>query len=420
MDVGGWLRSLGLEHYEGKFRDNNVDWDVLPQLTADDFRDIGVVAVGDRRRLLSAIAALAAETRSPAALAAEIGAEPNRSAAPATAERRQLSVMFCDLVGSTALSARLDPEDMRTVIAAYHQAVVGAVQGEDGFVAKYMGDGVLVYFGYPGAHEDDAERAVRAGLAIVEGTPKLEIALAGPLHVRVGVATGIVVVGDLVGAGEAQERGVVGDTPNLAARLQGIARADSVVISEATRRLIGDLFELEDLGAHELKGLAEPARAFAVLRARPVESRFEALHASGLTPFVGREEEIEILLRCWAKAKNGEGQVALLSGEPGIGKSRLIAALIERLGERNVRMRYFCSPQQSTAPFARSSATWSARPILRARTIPRPSSTSSTLCLHEARHHRRILACSRTCLALATTGAIRQSSCRRNISASRL
>jgi|SRR5271166_1420288 len=232
MDVGEWLRGLGLGQYEDRFRDNRIDAEVLPQLTADDLKDIGVAAVGDRRRLIAAIAALTGATPSATAGGAENRAEPAAAPAPeASAERRQLTVMFSDLVGSTALAARLDPEDMRNVIAAYHKAVAGAVKSEDGFIAKYMGDGVLAYFGYPQAHEDDAERAVRAGLAIVESAPKLETPAGAPLQVRVGVATGIVVVGDLVGAGEAQERGVVGDTPNLAARLQGIARADSAVIS---------------------------------------------------------------------------------------------------------------------------------------------------------------------------------------------
>ena len=211
-----------------------------------------------------------------------------------------------------------------------------------------MGDGVLAYFGYPQAHEHDAERAVRAGLAIVDAAPKLETAAGSPLHVRVGIATGIVVVGDLLGSGESQERGVVGDTPNLAARLQGIAEPDSVVIAESARKLLGDLFELGDLGLQDLKGVAGPTRAYQALRESLQESRFEALHASGLTALVGRDEEFELLLRRWARAKAGEGQVVLLSGEAGIGKSRLSAALLERLeGEPHVRMRYFCSPQHT-------------------------------------------------------------------------
>jgi Adenylate and Guanylate cyclase catalytic domain/AAA ATPase domain len=203
-----------------------------------------------------------------------------------------------------------------------------------------MGDGVLAYFGYPQAHEHDAERAVQAGLAIVEAAPKLVTAASSPLHVRVGIATGLVIVGDLIGSGEAQERGVVGETPNLAARLQAIATPDSVVIAESTRRLLGNLFELRDLGAKDLKGIALPARAWAALRQSSAESRFEALHASGLTALVGREKEFDLLLGRWSKAKGGEGQVVLLSGEAGIGKSRLTAALLERLaGEPHTRLR---------------------------------------------------------------------------------
>lgn len=205
------------------------------------------------------------------------------------AERRRITVMFCDLVGSTALAARLDPEDMHGIIAAYHKCCASLIQRNGGFVAKYMGDGVLAYFGYPLAHEHDAERAVRAGLAIADAGPKLETAAGARLHVRVGIATGVVVVGDLLGSGESQERGVVGDTPNLAARLQGIAEPDSVVIAERTRGLLGDLFEFRDLGAQELKGVAGPTRAFAAMRESAQESRFEALHADGLTALVGRK-----------------------------------------------------------------------------------------------------------------------------------
>ena len=344
MDVGDWLRSLGLGQYEATFRENEIDADVLPELTDADLEKLGVLlgppqaaAQGNRR---TEHAADRARSSRPAV---KIAPKPHDAA-----ERRQLTVMFCDLVGSTALSARLDPEDMRGIIAAYHKCCASLIERNGGFVAKYMGDGVLAYFGYPQAHEHDAERAVRAGLAIVEAAPKLETAAGAPLHVRVGIATGIVVVGDLLGSGEAQERGVVGDTPNLAARLQGIAEPDSVVIAEGTRKLLGDLFELGDLGPQDLKGVAGPTRAYAALRESSQESRFEALHAGGLTALVGREEESELLLRRWAKAKAGEGQVVLLSGEAGIGKSRLTAAFLERLaGEPHVRLRYFCSPQHT-------------------------------------------------------------------------
>ena len=340
MDVRGWLRSLGLGEYEANFRDNKIDADVLPQLTADDLKEIGVSAVGDRRRLLAAIEALAKAPRTDAA--------GPYSHASVEAERRPLTVMFCDLVGSTGLSARLDPEDTRSIIATYQKAVAAAVQAEGGFIAKFMGDGIVAYFGYPQAEEHDAERAARAGLAVVDAVGKLKSPLDERLRVRVGMATGMAVVGDLIGSGESSERSVVGDTPNIAARLQGLARPDCVVISESTRRLIGDLFELEDLGPLQLKGFEGAVRAFLVLRARSFESRFEALHADGVTELVGREQELEILTRCWARAKSDHGQVVLISGEPGIGKSRLTVAFMEQIAdEPHMRLRYFCSPQHS-------------------------------------------------------------------------
>ena len=255
-----------------------------------------------------------------------------------------MTVLFSDLVGSTALSARMDPEDLREVISAYQKCVAETVRRLGGFVAQYLGDGVLVYFGYPEAHEDDAERAVRAGLELIAAVAGLKTRAS--LQTRVGIATGLVVVGDLVGSGEAQERSIVGETPNLAARLQGIAEPNTVVIAEGTRKLLGTLFELESLVPKGLKGIDGPVRAWAALRASPVESRFEALHAAGLTALVGREEEIELLLRRWSRARTGEGQVVLLSGEAGIGKSRLTAVLLERLAtEPHTRLRYFCSPQ---------------------------------------------------------------------------
>jgi class 3 adenylate cyclase len=254
--------------------------------------------------------------------------------------------MFSDLVGSTALSARMDPEDLREVISGYQKCVAETVQRFGGFVAKYMGDGVLIYFGYPQAHEDDPERAVRAGLDLVRVVGGLETH--APLQTRIGIATGLVVVGDLIGSGASQEQAIVGETPNLAARLQGVAEPNSVVIAESTRKLIGNLFELDDLGARDLKGISGPVRGWLALRPASVESRFEALHASGVTELVGRDEELELLLRRWSKAKTGEGQVVLLSGEPGIGKSRLTAALLERLAtEPHTRLRYFCSPQHT-------------------------------------------------------------------------
>jgi class 3 adenylate cyclase len=347
MDIVVWLRSLGLERYEAAFRENEINERVLPSLTQEDLKEIGVGPVGHRRILLEAIAALRDDTASKAPSADTATKSSAPSVSPEDrAERRQVTVMFSDLVGSTALSARMDPEDLREVISAYQKCVAETVQRFGGFVAKYMGDGVLIYFGYPQAHEDDAERAVRAGLELVAAVSDLKTHTI--LHTRVGIATGLVVVGDLIGSGASQEQAIVGETPNLAARLQGIAEPNSIVIAESTRRLIGNLFDLDDLGARDLKGIARPARAWAALRPGSAEGRFEAFHASGLTELVGREEELELLRRRWSKAKSGEGQVVLLSGEPGIGKSRLTAALLERLaGEPHTRLRYFCSPQHT-------------------------------------------------------------------------
>jgi class 3 adenylate cyclase/predicted ATPase len=349
MDVGGWLRRLGLSEYESAFRDNQIDGDVLRNLTGDDLKELGVASVGNRRKLLSAIAELSGTSAEPTALAKASRIEPPAFDA---AERRQLTVMFCDLVGSTALAARLDPEDMRAIIAAYDICCANLIERNGGYVAKYLGDGVLAYFGYPQAHEHDAERAVRTGLAIVDAAAKLETYAKTPLHVRVGIATGIVVVGDLLGSGESRERGVIGDTPNLAALLQRIAEPDSVVIAEGTRKLLGELFELADLGPQKLKGVAGTTRAFAAVRESSQADRFEALHPGGMTALVGREAECELLLRRWAKAKAGEGQVALIAGEAGIGKSRLTAEFLERLpGEPHTRLRYFCSPQHTESAF---------------------------------------------------------------------
>ena len=333
MDIAQWLHGLGLAEYEGIFRENAIDAEVLRELSEADLEKLGVV-LGHRKRLLRAIAALD-EGAGPR------GAQP-ASTAPTEAERRQLTVMFCDLVGSTALSTRHDPEDLRELIGDYHRAVTETVGRFAGFVAKYMGDGVLIYFGYPQAHEDNAERAVRAGLAVIEAVGRLPARQ--DLRVRLGIATGLAVVGDLIGEGAAQERGVVGETPNLAARLQGLAAPNTLVIGEATRRQIGGLFDLEDLGPQALAGFAEPQRTWRVMGESGVVSRFEALR-SAETPLVGREEEIELLLRRWEQAKSGEGRVVLISGEPGIGKSRLTAALSEHIGtEPHTRLRYFCSP----------------------------------------------------------------------------
>jgi class 3 adenylate cyclase/tetratricopeptide (TPR) repeat protein len=341
QQIADWLKQLGMSEYVQCFAENRIDFSVLPDLTDQDLEKLGVL-LGDRRKMLRAISGLKA-VDAPIAVATAAPAAPRPLD---TAERRQVTVMFSDLVGSTALSARMDPEDLREVISAYQNCVAETVQRFGGFVAKFMGDGVLIYFGYPQAHEDDAERAVRAGLELIAAVKDLKTHAV--LQTRVGIATGLVVVGDLIGSGEAQERGIVGETPNLAARLQCIAQPNGVVIAESTRRLLGNLFELEDLGAQDLKGIAGPVRAWAALREASVEGRFEAFHASGLTELVGREEELDLLFRRWSKAKTGEGQAVLLSGEPGIGKSRLTAALLERLANApHTRLRYFCSPQHT-------------------------------------------------------------------------
>jgi class 3 adenylate cyclase/predicted ATPase len=351
MDVVVWLRGLGLGKYEAAFRENEIDETVLPTLTHENLKELGVTALGHRLKLLGAVAALGADTSAKLASAdATVPFSPLSAFPEDRAERRQVTIMFSDLVGSTALSARMDPEDLREVISAYQKCVTEVVRRFGGFVAKYMGDGVLVYFGYPEAHEDDAERAVRAGLELIAAV--LALKTPASLQARVGIATGLVVVGDLIGSGSAQEQAIVGETPNLAARLQGIAEPNTVIIAASTRRLLGNLFEVEDFGVKDLKGIAGPVRAWVALRPAAVESRFEALHASGLSALVGREEETELLLRRWSRAKSGEGQVVLLSGEAGIGKSRLTAALVESLApEPHTRLRYFCSPQHTDSAF---------------------------------------------------------------------
>jgi class 3 adenylate cyclase/predicted ATPase len=353
LDIRAWLRELDLERYAEAFVANEIDADILPRLTADDLKDLGVALVGHRRRMLDAIASLRAagtlDTSDPA-VSSTLAAISDSETVRLAAERRQLTVLFVDLVGSTALSARLDPEAMGELIRTYQKKVAEEVGRFEGHVAKYMGDGVLAYFGWPNAHEDDAERAVRAGLAITGSIAGLEAPDGGRLAARVGIATGLVVVGELVGDQEARERAVVGETPNLAARLQVLAAPGTVVISQATRRLVGGLFALADLGPKRLKGFAGPLAAFRVEGEGRAEGRFEALHGGRLTPLVGREHELGILLERWAWARDGDGQVVLLSGEPGIGKSRLLRALRERLGdEPYTPLSLYCSSYHSNS-----------------------------------------------------------------------
>jgi len=342
LEIISWLRGLGLEQYAQAFKENDIDTAIVAELTADDLTGLGVTSIGHRRKLLAAIAAL----REPSALLASHAEPAGPLSAPesASAERRQLTVMFCDLAGSTALSAGLDPEDMREVIRAYQEACTAVVARHDGFVAKFMGDGLLAYFGYPRAHEDEAERSMRTGLEIIAAVGGLRTPAHERLQVRIGVATGLVVVGDLIGTGAAQEQSVVGETPNLAARMQALAEPDTIVIAESTRRQLGSLFELKSLGPQKLKGFDTPQPAWQVLGESDVTSRFEALR-SGASALVGREEELELLLRRWTNVKAGEGSVVLISAEPGVGKSRLTGALQEQISsEPHQLLRYFCSP----------------------------------------------------------------------------
>ena len=331
-----WLESIGLSEYAQRFAENGVDLSVLRDLTDQDLKDLGIL-LGHRRKILRAIAELEDEVRFKSAVPV---AEPTR---PDQAERRHLTVMFCDLVGSTSLAARLDPEDMRALIGAYHACITEVVSRYKGKIARYMGDGALVYFGYPQAHEDDAEQAVRAALALIHAVTSARNVSAA-LQIRVGIATGTVVVTELLIENSPAEQAVVGETPNLAARLQTMAEPGTVLICASTHRLTRGEFHYRDLGLVALKGWAEPVRAYQVLGMSGVESRFEAMHTTKLPPLFGREEEIELLLRRWRQATREEGRVVTLAGEPGIGKSHIALALNERLqGESHITLRYFCS-----------------------------------------------------------------------------
>ena len=316
MDVGGWLRGLGLSQYEEKFRDNKIDADLLPRLTVDDLKDIGVSIVGDRRRLLDAIAAIAGAGRP-----ADLPASPTKSAPSkglqASAERRPITVMFCDLVGSTSLAAKLDAEDWRNLVNAYLDEASAAVTGLGGHVLKKLGDGLMALFGYPHAQENDAERAVRAALAIQRAISDLNARNAAKgapeLSTRIGIESGPVVV---EATGE-----VFGDAPNLAARVQAEAEPGSVLITLNVQRQVAGLFVAEEQSARELKGVSRPVQLFRIVRASGGGRRGGA---RALTPFVGREEELGLLARRWERARAGNGQLVLIVGEPGLGKSRLI------------------------------------------------------------------------------------------------
>jgi class 3 adenylate cyclase/tetratricopeptide (TPR) repeat protein/ABC-type transport system involved in cytochrome c biogenesis ATPase subunit len=349
MDIVSWLRNLGFGRYEQAFLESAIDSDVLPELTEGDLEKLGI-PLGDRKRLIKAIREVLAGPPG-AFITREIegdthGAQPRG----VPAERRHLTVMICDLVDSTALSARLDPEDMGSVMNAYQAACAGIVEAYEGSMADFRGDGILAYFGHPHAHEDDAERTVRAALDIIAAVPRLETCAAEPLAVRIGIATGLVMVGDLSSEGALREHAVVGDTPNLSARLQALAAPGMIVVAGSTRRLLGGLFRLRDLGRHGVKGIAGPVAAWAVEGVSTSESRFEAVHAAGLTDLVDRKDEIDFLLERQHRAWKGEGQVVLISGEAGIGKSRLVAALAKRIAdEPHTRLSYQCSPHHSNS-----------------------------------------------------------------------
>jgi class 3 adenylate cyclase/predicted ATPase len=355
MDVAAWLRGLRLEQYASAFADNDIDGEILAELTADDLKGLGVASIGHRRKLIAAIAALRSGTAStPGGDASD---EPSatasvRAARSTDAERRQLTVMFCDLVDSTGVSARLDPEDLSNVIGAFQKACVSAVSGFGGSVAKYMGDGALVYFGYPEAHEDDAERAIRAGLALIDALAAIRPAVPNLPQIRVGIATGVVVVGELIGEGSSQERVAVGETLNLAARIQARASANSVVVADLTRRLAGAAFDYEDLGPQELKGIPGVARLWRIVSESRTQGRFDSRVVGALTPLVGRAEEIALLRRLWDHAMDSDGQLILLSAPAGFGKSRMSQAFRDDLGDSSITCRqYFGSPFHVNSAF---------------------------------------------------------------------
>ena len=341
-DIRHWLEGLGLGKHADLFAENDLDFDVLPDLTDDELKELGL-SLGHRKKLRKAAADLAGAAPTAATAAAVPGA---------AADRRQLTVMFCDLVGSTALSQRLDPEDLRDVMRRYQDAVAGAVTRYGGHVAKFLGDGVLAYFGWPQAHEDQAERAVRSGLAAIEAVRTVQTNTGENLAARVGIASGQVVVGDLVGEGGMDADAVTGATPNRAARLQQVGDPGHVIICAATRELVGQTFHMTALPPQNLKGFAEPVPAWLVGDEAATVSRFEAAHGQSRLPFIGHQGELNMLLDRWETAKGGEGQVVMVSGEAGIGKSRLTQALYENLAsQQHLRLRYQCAPYHDNSAY---------------------------------------------------------------------
>jgi class 3 adenylate cyclase/tetratricopeptide (TPR) repeat protein len=349
-DLKTWLSSVGLGSHADRFADHGVDWDVLFELTEADLRELGL-SLGDRKRLMRALAGLRKAQSEPAPVARRDETAPNLAA-----ERRPITVMFVDLVGSTPMSEKLDPEDMRDVLRVFHANCAAAIEAEDGHIARTMGDGVLVYFGYPRAHEDDAARAVRSALAIVDGLREPNEGLAAQhgvrLQTRVGIHTGLVVVGD-VGAGSGRDKeAIVGEAPNIAARIQSEAQPDTVVISAATRRLIEHLFAFEDAGHRALKGVSTPVRLWRVTGPAESFDRFDARVHRGLTPLVGRAAELEMLRQRWQQARDSEMRSVLLVGEAGIGKSRLIRAFRDSLREESHQsITWYCSSSYRHSAF---------------------------------------------------------------------
>ncbi|MBX2878548.1 MAG: AAA family ATPase [Granulosicoccus sp.] len=340
-DIRQWLGKLNLSQYADAFEEGDIDWEILPEVDRDVLKDLGVKSPGHQLRILKAIGSLEDKQQLDASPSQNTSASPTES----VAERRQLTVMFCDLVGSTALSASLDPEEMREIINAYHSAVTKEIKRYGGHVAKFMGDGVMAYFGFPQAHEDDAERATFAALAITNAVVNLKTTESIPLLARVGIATGNVVVGDIIGEGISQEHAVVGDTPNLAARLESFAEPGTIAIGPSTQRLLGDLFELTDLGKHVLKGIPQPVHIWRPIGESQTENRFLAKRGNEISRLVGRDAELDLLLSRWRDSVSDEGQLVLLSGEAGIGKSRLVEALEQQVHEFHPSvLRFYCTP----------------------------------------------------------------------------